>query len=177
MKHRYSFFISLLLLGCTNISEDIKTIKRYKLNIPQKEMINYIWSSRLCSSNNSHLYSIVFYVSNERCQSCYFSELVAYEKKNFDLLKMKGVKIIYIFASKGRNIECLMDEIINSRINGTVYIDTCKAFLNANPHIPDNELYHTFTINNDGKILMVGNPFHNDKMAKLFRKIIDGPTE
>ena len=136
-------------------------------------MINYIWSSRLCSLNDSHLHSIVFYVSNERCQSCYFSKLVAFEKKNFDVLKRKGVGFIYIFASEGHNTESLKDEIINSRINGTVYIDTCKAFLNANPHIPNNELYHTLVINNNGKVLMVGNPFQNDKMAKLFWKVID----
>lgn len=164
------------MLGCTNITEDIKTIKQDTLNIPQKKMINYIWSSRLCSSNSLYPHSIVFFISNERCQSCYFSKLVAYERNNFEVLKRKGVKFIYIFSSEVHNVESLKNEILNSRINGTVYIDTCNAFLNANPHIPDNELYHTFVIDKSGKVLMVGNPFHNDKMAKLFRKIIDGPT-
>ena len=45
-------------------------------------------------------------------------------------------------------------------------------FYIINPHIPDNEMFHTFVINNEGKVLMVGNPFANEKMEALFKKVI-----
>ena len=51
-----------------------------------------------------------------------------------------------------------------------MYLDTSNVFLEANPQIPDNELYQTFVINNDGKVFMVGNPFQNEKMAAQFKK-------
>ncbi len=57
-------------------------------------------------------------------------------------------------------------------LRNAIYIDTCNAFLDANPQIPDNEMFHTFVINKDGKVLMVGNPFANEKMEALFKKVI-----
>ena len=53
-----------------------------------------------------------------------------------------------------------------------MYLDTSNVFLEANPQIPDNELLHTLVINNDGMVLMVGNPFQNEKMEALFKKVI-----
>ena len=53
-----------------------------------------------------------------------------------------------------------------------MFIGTCNAFLCDNPQIPDNELFHTFVINNGGNVLMVGNPFQNEKMEALFKKVI-----
>lgn len=44
--------------------------------------------------------------------------------------------------------------------------------MEANPQIPDNEMFHTFVINKEGKVLMVGNPFANEKMEALFKKVI-----
>lgn len=36
----------------------------------------------------------------------------------------------------------------------------------------ENGPFHTFVINKEGKVLMVGNPFQNEKMEALFKKVI-----
>ena len=41
-----------------------------------------------------------------------------------------------------------------------------------NPHIPQENIYHTFVIDKNGKVLLVGNPFQNDKMTALLNKIL-----
>ncbi len=54
----------------------------------------------------------------------------------------------------------------------SVFLDTCNVFKKTNPQMPDNEMFHTFVINKEGNVLMVGNPFANEKMEALFKKVI-----
>ena len=172
MKYIISLLVLAFLYGCSHIKEDIKGIMEHNLSIPQSEMISFSWSFQLDSVRTPNNLSLIFYVSNEQCQSCYFSELIKYERNNYELLKKKGIRILYIISTDNLNRESLEHELINARIKGTVYLDTCNVFLESNPQIPNNELFHTFVINKEGKVLMVGNPFQNEKMEALFKKVI-----
>lgn len=172
MKYKISFLVLAFFYGCSHIKEDIKDIMEHNLSIPQNEMISYSWSSQLDSVRTPNILSLIFYITKEQCQSCYFTELVKYERSNYEELKKNGVRIMYIIATDKLNKKKLEDELINARIKGVAFLDTCNVFLESNPHIPEKELYHTFVCNNEGKILMVGNPFQNEKMEALFKKVI-----
>ena len=172
MKYIISLLVLAFLYGCSHIKEDIKGIMEHNLSIPQSEMISFSWSSQLDSVRTPKNLSLIFYITKEQCQSCYFSELIKYERNNYELLKKKGIRILYIISTDNLNRESLEHELINARIKGTVYLDTCNVFLESNPQIPNNELFHTFVINKEGKVLMVGNPFQNEKMEALFKKVI-----
>ena len=172
MKYKISFLVLAFLYGCSHIKEDIKDIMEHNLSIPKNEMVCYSWSSQLDSVRTPKNLSLIFYITKEQCQSCYFSELIKYERNNYEQLKKKGVRILYIIATDSLNIKSLENELINARIKGMVYLDTCNVFLESNPHIPKNELYYTFVTNSEGKILMVGNPIQNERMEKLFQKVI-----
>lgn len=74
------------------------------------------------------------------------------------------------------DISNIIDSVYNLmwiRRTHVIYIDETYKFRQSNPHIPDNELFHTFVVNNEGKVLMVGNPFQNEKMEALFMKIME----
>ena len=58
-------------------------------------------------------------------------------------------------------------------IRGTVYLDTCNAFLQANPHVPENTLFHTFVLDEKDKVVLIGDPFKNKKMERLLLKVIE----
>lgn len=48
-----------------------------------------------------------------------------------------------------------------------------NVFLKSNPHIPeDKEIYHSFLLDKENNILMVGSPFYNRQMENLFKKIL-----
>lgn len=172
MKYIINFLVLVFLYGCSHIKEDIKDITKQDLSIPQNEMISYSWSSQLDSVRTPENLSLIYYITKEQCQSCFFSELIKYERKNYEQLEKEGVRILYIIATDSLNIKSLENELINARIKGIVYLDTCNVFLESNPQIPNNELFHTFVINKEGKVLMVGNPFQNEKMEALFKKVI-----
>ena len=87
-------------------------------------------------------------------------------------IQSKGTILLSIIQSEKTKIEEMHNIAKPIGLCGYVYLDTCNAFLEANPQIPDNELFHTFVINNEGKVLMVGNPFQSKKMEALFKKVI-----
>ena len=68
--------------------------------------------------------------------------------------------------------EALYRSLCRSRIEGIVYFDTLNVFMKNNPHIPQENIYHTFVIDKNGKVLLVGNPFQNDRMTALLNKIL-----
>ena len=54
-----------------------------------------------------------------------------------------------------------------------MYIDTCNAFLSANPQFPSSPLLRTFVMDRKGTVLLVGNPFNGDRMKSMLDKIVD----
>ena len=172
MKHVCCFILLLILCGCGDIPRQIREIKAHKLSVPKHELMTWSQDERYNAGADATFLSLLFYVSENQCQSCFFHQLVTYERENYESLADQGVRFVCIFSIKNIDIDILGSQLQTNRIRGDVYIDTCGAFILANQHVPDNPLYHTFVIDNDGNILMVGNPFQNSKMKRLFRKVI-----
>ena len=116
---------------------------------------------------------LIKYVEIYNCTDCQIGQLSEFNNETSCSELAKKIPIIYIVKLfNTKEINELYLKLCRKRIKGDVYIDTCNAFISANPQIPDNELFHTFVINKEGKVLMVGNPFANEKMEALFKKVI-----
>lgn len=58
-------------------------------------------------------------------------------------------------------------------ISNPIHIDTLDQFLVANKISPnDNRNYHTFLLDEDGKVVLVGNPASHDSILKYYLKAI-----
>lgn len=42
-----------------------------------------------------------------------------------------------------------------------------------NPHLPKNKALHTFLLDENNNVILVGNPLHNKKIEKIFYKIVE----
>ena len=54
----------------------------------------------------------------------------------------------------------------------SIYLDSSNSFHHNNPQIPNDQRFHTFLLNGDKKILLVGDPVKNEKINKLFQEIV-----
>ncbi len=169
------FGLSLFLFfGCGHQSDDaISQFTRSIVNVPYQKM-----DKRICSmfydsirNYNSDI-RIVHYLEMNNCISCELINLAQKEFLNYDSEICKNVSFCYIVQTSPQHSLDVYKQFCKERIQGTVYLDTCNAFMEANPQMPDNEMFHTFVINREGKVLMVGNPFANEKMEALFKKVI-----
>ena len=47
-----------------------------------------------------------------------------------------------------------------------------KEQMKLNPHLPDKEEFHTFLLDEENRVLLVGNPVRNIKLKKLYLDVI-----
>lgn len=168
MKYVFLFF-AFLLWGCKkNVSADMECFLSADVLIPKHKMINCSDSVDMVIGEQDKIY-IVNFIEEYGCSKCKISIMSELYRNK---IQNKETVLLSIIQSEKTNIEEKQDIVKSVGLCGFVYLDTCNAFLEANPQIPDNEMFHSFVINKEGKVLMVGNPFQNKKMEALFKKVI-----
>ncbi len=121
---------------------------------------------------NPKFHLIVYYDSTV-CASCVLKTINEWNG-SLDKARCYSTNIVFIFSVKNEDV-AINDVNRYYKCSGfcqDIYLDSCEAFVNSNKAIPESPLYHTFVINKEGKVLMVGNPFQNEKMEELFKKVM-----
>ena len=167
-----TFSISLSCDKKHSYVELVKSINNQVTDIPYDTLVCIRCSQFPFEYKKRTLAKIVHIIDQYGCTGCAVSLLAKNEKLHCDLFENGAINSIYIVSVPTESREATIRLLKQYRLRSEVYLDTCNAFLSANPQIPDNELFHTFVINNEGKVLMVGNPFQNEKMEALFKKVI-----
>lgn len=171
-KIKILFILTSLLLGaCTsNIDNELKLFLQMRIHVPYEKL-----ERRICSlypdTVRSYQVYIIKYIDSYSCGTCMASTIANKETKYFD--KYENVCFMYIIKTTTKEKEQVYRDLCSKRVRGSVFLDTENALLKSNPNFPDNSLFHTFVINNNGEVLMVGDPFLNDRMEALFNKVIE----
>ena len=159
-----AFFIVIFFSCGRNDSKiEYEHFLNSRISFPFRKMYN---EKQMCEfKNNVWLVSIY---DEYDCQDCVMKKIGL---ESIEMISRSySVDFIYIFREK--NAVKIYNRVIDAGVNGAIFVDTCNAFMKANPKFPSNKLFHTFVVNNEGKVLMVGNPFQNEKMETLFKKVI-----
>ena len=122
--------------------------------------------------NQRHTYTIVNYVDSSGCTSCKmqlprWNELIT----ELNSLSQTGVSFLLILNPKKTS-----DAIYALKYNDFHYpvcIDLKNDFGILN-QIPSDEMFQTFLLDKENKVLAIGNPVHNPKVKELYLKIIQG---
>lgn len=169
----FGVLFACAFVGCHNdIENEIKSFMTQRIDMPYQEMERKICSKFYDNRVSSNAIFIVNYIDSKVCGSCELSRIAEEEKNHIDYLKSRNVHFMYVFETNSARMTTLYYELCNNRLEGIVYIDTTGVFKRRNTHIPENKLFHTFVMSNDGKVLLVGNPFTNERMNSLFNKIV-----
>lgn len=62
--------------------------------------------------------------------------------------------------------------VFSCYVNYPVYIDTQGVFQQNNPHLSKNKLLHTFLLDENNNVILVGNPVRNLRVKDLYDKAI-----
>ena len=114
-------------------------------------------------------FKMVVYVNQEGCQDCRLHALLPWiymfilENRHFE-----NFGVIMILNTS--DMESTDDTLEELRFRHTVFYDLDGSFEFLNPHLPKNERYHTFLLNEENKVILVGNPIRNEKLKKLYLK-------
>ena len=117
-------------------------------------------------------YKIVAYVDSAGCTSCKlhlskWKELIHY----MNSVQPERVQFLFFFFPKnGRDIYHTMRM---DKFTYPVCIDTLDHFNQLN-HFPSDVRFQTFLLNQDNKVVAMGNPVQNPQIKDLYLKIISG---
>lgn len=188
MKRSYSLRVIFLLcaltivaiIGCflipsqreLEIMNNMHQLQSRRINIPFNEF--RLVGKEDSIKRNSPL-KMVVYLDSYVCTDCAIKNLVS--KWNDVIMKEYKndgtLQFLFIIASNDKNEQDL-DSILNlTHFCHSVYLDSSDAFIKENPHIPLKGIYHTFLLDENDSVILVGDPFKNEKMEKLLQKVIE----
>lgn len=125
-------------------------------------------------TTNSLDFNMIVYVDSSECTPCELGHLRFWNpliKESLEKSKYKtGLTII--LAPKEKDWFDLNEEIKESDIPANIYIDSTYVFLKNNPFIPKEKKYHSFLLNKNNEIILVGNPVNNKRIKNIYRNYI-----
>lgn len=125
------------------------------------------------SINNKEKYKLIVFYDDKECLSCKAGKLnewhgllsrIYYDYQN--------VVVYFIFSPAHNDVMKLKEVLASQRFGHVIYVDDRGIFRKQNPWLPNESLYHTFLVDYDNRIVLVGNPLQNAKISEMFFKRI-----
>lgn len=173
----------LLLIAITASCSDKAKLKRELLQLQSAKIVLPIDEMRLLVDGRDTLLpdfadcqlKLVVYSDSSDCSSCMLEKIHVWDSL---LLKTaeydKQFRVFFIFSPatvQKHDIEFLLK---TRHFHYPVFLDISGKFPQYNPHIPENEILHTFLLDEDNKIILAGNPLLNHKIeVLLYQKLED----
>ena len=164
----------LLCVACAENNENkkklegkINSFKQTAINLPDNML------AQNCDENTPadtgllrRPLKMIVYLNNEGCQNCKMQSLSHIYMFMLENEAFKNFAVIIILNPV--DVEEAKKTLADMNFKRTVFFDLDGSFERLNPHLPAEELFHTFLMNEKNEVILVGNPVHNEKLKKLY---------
>lgn len=106
----------------------------------------------------------VIYNDSLDCTSCALNKMYLWNDF-IEYAKPYNGRLKYYFIFSPSRKDCKNVELIlkEDNLDYPILLDTLNEFVKLNPHLPKNRVLHTFLLDEDNRVILVGNPLHNKK--------------
>lgn len=174
------FFCVTVLQSCNHEEERFKgyveNLRKDPISVPLDKLSCLFDEEKISiiSVNDSCMLKLVIYTDSIECSSCRMKEMYKWD----DFLSKLGayssqIEVFFIFAPLYSNMGLFKMVAKDLPQNYPIYIDTTNIFYRENPQIPSNPALHTFLLDEQNNVILVGNPLKNKKIEKLFWQIVE----
>ena len=80
---------------------------------------------------------------------------------------------VFIITPDRKSKETLRSKYREKLIPQTIFVDTANVFMKANANIPSESMFHTFLLDENNKVVLVGNPMLNNKIEYMMISILE----
>lgn len=165
-------FLCFLTGSCKNskIEENMFQMLSDTIAIPYDSLLYY---SQYGGDTNYRFhapYQMVVFLDSMNCSKCTIKMLFEWNEL-FKLEKERRVEFVYIVSSK--DTLGIIEAYNNSALKHGIHLDTCGVFRSRNPHVPSDAMFHTFMIDKNHQVVLVGNPIRSPQIRNLFNRIIN----
>lgn len=174
MKHTL-LLLFLSLLSCTRgtaLEEELSLLRSTPIQLPEKSIITYLGKDTLATDYFKSKYKMVIYTDSTSCSSCALNKLYLW-KDLIEWSDKSGDSIKYYFVFNPPMSDNIRLSLRNSLLDYPMLLDSLGEFERLNPHLPKNKAMHTFLLDENNNVVLVGNPLHNPKIEKMFNEIVE----
>ena len=166
---RISIFFTLCSCNTTSqkLLKEMTLLQSKPINCGQNELVHHdtlqkeikciVYSDSVsctpCAINKMYLWNSFLDYSKSYNGQLNFYFILCPARKDFQEMKLALIK--------------------NSRFNYPIILDTLGQFAKLNPHLPKNKALHTFLLDENNNVILVGNPLHNKKIKEMFYRIVE----
>ena len=164
-------FISLSI-GCSRykVSKTVKSSIGQTITYPN-EILCVEGADKHYAPLADPIMTLLVWFDSTECSSCKirgistFQGLMSYCRDT-----LGSVDIKFLFSPLIDNIEYIVEASSDLSVDYPIYIDVENKFKEFNSFIPDHFNYHSFLLNKEGGIELIGNPLINEKINQLYRR-------
>ena len=171
----FIFFFFFFLISCINQSSDPKTIVNKwvdrEIQMPVDLHFKSMCRDTVCPSILKHRFKLLVYVDSVGCISCKLNLLKW--KAFMDNCNLNGLDLGFLFVIQSNNYEFFNHKVQAFNFTYPIIYDSLDEWNKLN-NFPKNELYHTFLLNSENKVILIGSPIDNNIIMKLYSKAILG---
>ena len=175
MKNIGCFFILLALFSCTGnkLEKQLKKFIGTEIHFPDNLQAYIQGRDTLMHLSHIPMKMVVWYDSigcaSCRIQQMYdWNEIIQYASEISDFFEP-----IFIFSPKIIDLYNVNIYLRMADFEYPVYIDNRSFFHEINPDIPSDERMHTFLLDKNNKVVLVGSPLHNEPLWELYKELIE----
>ena len=166
--------IILLLISCDNnsdVEKDYKMLKSEIITFPTNIEVLVNGKDTIINDFMDSELKLVIYTDSILCNTCSIKSIANWTYL-LDYAKVFNNKLKYyfIFSPKVNDYYSVRFALKTAQFDYPVILDAKGEFKRINPHLPDNKMFHTFLLDKDHNVIMVGNPLSSIKMEELFKK-------
>lgn len=171
-----AILIILSIISCdmnSKFKKEYNILKSEKITIPNNLKTLMNGNDSLIQNFFDSELKLIVYTDSTSCNSCYIRKL---ENWNYLLEYAQGfngkLKFYFIIAPKIDELNSVKIALRSVKFNYPVILDSEDNFKKSNPNIPNNKILHTFLLDKDNNVIMVGNPVNNSEVNELFKTTV-----
>ena len=104
----------------------------------------------------------------KRSKLRFWNSLIAEAKE-----KQVDIDYVFILASKKVELEDINMELDITDLQSSIYVDTAFVFQKVNSMIPVDLGYHSFLLDGDFNVVLVGSPIENEKVLDVYKNKVN----
>jgi len=176
MKNWFFLFFLFFISSCTNnrknenVSEVLNKWIGKEIQFPDsvpcfvsvKDTLKH-----LCCDNFQKAYKILLYVDSTGCSDCRL-KLFEWRQLIIEADRLFQGELGFLFFFQPKNVKEMKSLFYQNKFNFPVFVDIEGAINDLN-NFPLEQQYQCFLLDNENKVLVIGNPVMNPKIWELFK--------
>lgn len=149
----------------------------------QQKAIEIPYDRMACWTNDSILeispwkkakMKLVHYIDSATCSTCYLQKAATNEfLHSMERLSKKEFYNVFIINPDKKTRTRIEDDFKEKQIPSTVFLDSANIFMELNPNIPSESMFHTFLLDENNKVILVGNPMVNQQVEDMMLAVME----